>query len=64
MSEIFASLDEGYEYADDEDYERLERIRYTNPKTGKRLLNKETEQEYKKLDQAFYAIKESEDDLM
>ena len=50
VSEIFASIDEDYDYKDEEDYERLEKIRYTNPVTGKRLLNKETEQSYKKMD--------------
>ena len=39
-------------------------MRYTNPVTGKRLLNRETEESYKGIDKTFYAIKENEDNLM
>ena len=34
VAEIFAGIDADYDYADEEDYERLEKIRYTNPTTG------------------------------
>ena len=42
----------------------FDKVRYTNPETGKPLLSKNTESAYKKLDKTFYAMKESEDALM